>query len=81
MSEEPENLVLIYLRRIDQRQERMEETLGDHGRRLSRIEAELGRLIRDRGDDVEERAHLQAKLDRLRDEVERIKRRLDITEG
>ena len=78
MSDEPENLVLVYLRRIDANVQDIQRGQADHARRLTRIESELGRVIRDRGDDFESRAHLQAQVDRLREELERVKRRLDI---
>ncbi len=50
MSEDPENLVLVYLRRIDQRQERMDATLGDVLSRLSRLEEGQVRMRRDQAD-------------------------------
>lgn len=81
MSTEPENLLLVYLRRIDERQARMEETLAEHGRRLVRIETEIGRLVRDRGGDLEDRAHLEARIDRFSERLDRIERRLDLREG
>ena len=38
MPEEPENLTLRYLRRIDERTARIEETQTEHGERLTTIE-------------------------------------------
>jgi septal ring factor EnvC (AmiA/AmiB activator) len=76
MTEEVENL-----RRIDANVQELQRGQAEHGRRLNRIEAELGRLVRDRGDDIEARAELQAQVDRMREDIERIKRRLDLSDA
>ena len=78
MTDEPENLVLIFLRRIDQRQERMEQALGEVLTRLSRLEEGQARVRRDQAVDAETVTHLQAQLDRYSERLERIERRLDI---
>jgi len=78
MSDEPENLTLVYLRRIDANIQELRSDVRDVRNRVTLIESQLGRLLRDRGDDFESRAHLQAQVDRLREELERVKRRLDI---
>ncbi|MDX2103391.1 MAG: hypothetical protein SF002_12740 [Alphaproteobacteria bacterium] len=80
MTKDPENLVLVDLRRMDQRLERIEGTLGEHGRRLTRIEDGLARTRRDQAADAETVAHLQAQVDGLRDQIARIERRLDRSE-
>lgn len=80
MSAEPDNLTLVFLRRIDAGLQDIRVVLQDHGQRLTRIEGQLGGLVRDRGDDIEARSHLQAQIDRMRGELDRIKRRLDIVE-
>ena len=80
MSEEPENLVLVYLRRIDGRQERMEAMLADHGQRLSRIEFANARLLGNQGADAEGAALQHLQIDRMRAEIDRLKRRLDIVD-
>lgn len=80
MSDEPENLVLVYLRRMDAKIDKVIDTQQEHGHRLSRVESQLAGLRRDQGSDAEAVAHLQAQMDRLRDELDRVKRRLDIVE-
>jgi chromosome segregation ATPase len=80
MTDEPENLVLVYLRRMDQRQERMEQHLVEIRARVSDLSRSAG-LRRELASDAENVSHIQAQLDRLRDEMERVKRRLDITQG
>ena len=80
MTDDLENLTLVYLRRIDQRQERMEATLSEFLVRLTRIEEGQARVRRDQAGDAEAVVHLQAQLDRFRDDVTQIKRRLDLAD-
>ena len=81
MADEPENLTLRYLRRIDERTGRIEETQTEHGERLTTIERMLAALRREQALDAEARASLEARIDRLVAEVNRIKRRLDSTDA
>jgi hypothetical protein len=41
MADDPNTLIRVYLRRLDQRLERMETVLSEHGRLLTRIERRL----------------------------------------
>ena len=77
---DPDNLVLVYLRRMDAKLDSVIETQADHGHRLSRVESQLAGLRRDQGSDAEAVALIQAQMDRLRDRLTRIERRLDIAE-
>jgi len=56
----------------------VKEMLREHGLRLNRIETGVAGL-RDQAGDAEAIAQVQAQVDRLRDEIERIKRRLELT--
>ena len=47
MSDQPENLMLIMLRRIDERTDRMETRLNAMDRRLISVELKLAELARD----------------------------------
>ncbi|MEI7607781.1 MAG: hypothetical protein WCJ64_10395 [Rhodospirillaceae bacterium] len=78
MTEEPENLVLTYLRALRADISDIKETQREHGYRLTRIEGSIAGLRRDQAGDAETVAHLGARIDGLRDDVNRIKRRLDI---
>ena len=80
MAEEPESLVPVYLRRIDGRQEKMEVLLADHAQRLNRIELSTVRLLHNQAADAEGVALIQIQVDRMRAEIDRIKRRLDLTD-
>jgi predicted nucleic acid-binding Zn-ribbon protein len=80
MSSEPENLVLTYLRRLDAKVDRLAETMTEHGRRLARIEVEVARGRRDQAADAQVVVDIQVQVDRLREEIDRINRRLDIVD-
>lgn len=78
MSDDPENLVLVYLRRIDARQERMEREMSRHFIALEgRMSALEGRMT-----GVE--ARMTAIEDWSRDvthRLDRIERRLEIADA
>lgn len=78
MPDEPENLTLVYLRRIDQRQERMEGTLAEIILRMNDQSRMIAGMRRDQAGDAETVMHLQAQLDQMREQIERLNRRLDI---
>jgi archaellum component FlaC len=67
MADEPENLVLQYLRRIDQRVERLAHDMQDMKLRMTNIEEGL--------------AGVNRRLDRLEQRVERTERRFDLVEA
>ena len=78
---EPDNLVLEHLRAIRGDLAGLRELLSEHSVRLTEIAGSVAGLRRDQALDAESAAHLAARIDRIRDEVERIKRRLEINEG
>jgi hypothetical protein len=67
MTDQPDNLVLALLRRIDDRTQRMADDLQDLKVRVTSVEEGL--------------AGVHRRLDRLEYRVERIERRLEITEA
>jgi glutathione S-transferase len=71
MTDEPDNLVLRYLRRIDERLERVEADLRDLKGRMTLVEERLGYL-------EVAIAHQSARIDRIEDRLARIERRLDL---
>jgi hypothetical protein len=79
MSDQPESLVLQLLRalRIEVAELRHEHR-EDH-ERLIRIELAVAGLRRDAAHDAEARAESEVRFDRLRQRLERIERRLDLT--
>lgn len=67
MSDRPEGLVLVLLRRLDQRMGERRADIGEIRARLGIIEAQYSSLSR--------------RLDRVGGDVALIKRRLDLVEG
>jgi hypothetical protein len=53
MTTEPENLVLVYLRRIDQRQERMEQAVSPNCHRIAGVVLAQRRNLRPAGDETD----------------------------
>lgn len=78
MTENVENLILELLRGMRSDLTEVKEVLREHGLRLNRIEAGVAGLRRDQAGDAEAIAQVQAQVDRLREEIERIKRRLEL---
>jgi archaellum component FlaC len=66
MAEQPENIMLATLRKIDQRTERMAEDLQDLKVRVTSVEEGLAGVNRG--------------LDRLESRVERIEKRLELSD-
>jgi septal ring factor EnvC (AmiA/AmiB activator) len=66
MADEPDNIVLAILRKIDQRTERMAEDLHDLKTRVTAVEEGL--------------AGVHRRLDRLEVPVERIEKRLQLSD-
>lgn len=80
MAEEPKDFVLAYLRRIDAGMEEVRHGQTEILSRLASVELSIAALRRDHGADAETVARLQAGMDRLREGLGKINRRLDIAE-
>ena len=63
---EPDNIVLVYLRRIDEKVDRLADDLRDLKVRMTGVDENL--------------AGVQRRIDRLEMRLERIERRLDLVE-
>ena len=81
MSDEPFNLVLEHLKALRADMAALRGILGEHGERLSRIEIGVSRYRRDQAEDAETVAHMEVRPDRLRDDIEMIKPRLDLRDA
>jgi predicted nuclease with TOPRIM domain len=66
MSDEPDNRLLVYLRRIDTKVDGLREDMREVGQRIGLLEGQY--------------ASLSPRVDRIEDRLERIERRLDIAE-
>ena len=73
MSDEPDSLVLRYLRNLDARLDRIERTQQEMLGRLSSVERDLAGIKADM-------AGLHVRLDNVNYRLDRIERRLDLTE-
>ncbi len=67
MADEPDNLMLIYLRRIDEKVDRLIDEVRDLKVRTTSVEENL--------------AGVHRRLDRIEMRVERIERRLDLVDA
>ncbi|MDK9721636.1 MAG: hypothetical protein OEL53_10685 [Rhodospirillales bacterium] len=76
-----ENLVLEHLRAIRADVGVLREDTREVKLRLNELQASTAGMRRDQALDAETSAHLQAQFDRLREDVDRIKRRLDLAEA
>ncbi len=75
MSDEPDNLILIYLRRLDAKLDGVIEVLADHGRRLTALEIAVANLA---ATEASHYANLALRVDRVEERLLRIERRLDL---
>lgn len=66
MAEEPDNLVLSYLRRIDEKMDRLVDDMHDIKVRLTAVEEGL--------------VGVQRRVDRMESRLDRVERRLDLVE-
>jgi predicted nucleic acid-binding Zn-ribbon protein len=71
MSDAPENITLVYLRRFDERQARMESDIREIKDRLGILETQTAGL-------GNQYASLSRRLDTLDERLARIERRLDL---
>jgi hypothetical protein len=71
VSGEPDNLILVYLRRMDGKLDRLADGVGDIGRRVTSLETKVALLHGDFAAQSE-------RIDRIELRLERIERRLDI---
>ena len=67
MTGEPDNLVLVYLRRIDEKVDRLRDDVQDMKVRMTSLEEGV--------------VGVQRRIDRLEMRVERIERRLDLVDA
>ena len=67
MADEPDNLVLVYLRRIDEKLDRVADDVRDLKVRMTAVEESV--------------VGLQRRLDRLDVRVDRIEKRLDLVDA
>ena len=74
MSDAPDNQVLVYLRRLDEKMDRVAEGMRDLKHRVTAVERQLGEVFVGM-------AALHARMDRVDSRLERIERRLDLADA
>ena len=79
MSEKVENLMLEHLKRFQATLERIESKISELTMRQNETYSAVIGLRRDQAQDAEVAAHLQVQLDAVRDRLDRIERRIEIT--
>ena len=79
MTENVENLMLEHLKRFQATLERMDARLEELTVRQTETHTAVLALRRDQVSDAEVSAHLQVQLDRMRGRLDRIERRLELT--
>ncbi len=78
MSEEPEGLVLVFLRRLDAKIDRLTDDVADVKHRLTAVEIALGSLA---ATEASHYANSSLRSDKFDERLDRIERRLDIREA
>lgn len=78
MSDQPENLMLVYLRRLDTKLDQVIDTQADHGRRLTTLELAVGSLA---STEAGHYANTMLRMDTLSERLNRVERRLDLNEA
>ena len=81
MVDEPENLVLVYLRRIDSKIDALTYEVRELKERVSALELGQAALRKEIAFLAETDARMQISMDRMREDLSRIQRRLDLTEA
>lgn len=79
MTEEPENLVLVYLRRIDAKVDQLIDDVRDLKLRVTSLEGQVADLHRQMAHLHGDFAGQSARIDRIEARLERIERRLELT--
>jgi hypothetical protein len=78
MSDQPENLTLIFLRRLDSKMDSLAQDFADLTHRMTAVEIQLGSMA---STEQSHYASLAMRLDRHDARVESIERRLDLAEA
>ena len=78
MSEAPESLTVIFLRRLDAKTDRLAEDMREVKQRLTGLEVVVGNLA---ATELSHYAMTAERVDRLSQRIERIEARLDLREA
>ena len=78
MSDQPDNLMLVFLRRLDVKMDGLVQDIAELKHRMTAVEIQLGSMA---STEQSHYASLALRLDRHETRLERIERRLDLVEG
>jgi predicted nucleic acid-binding Zn-ribbon protein len=81
MAKEPENLVLVYLRRVDEKVDRLRDDVRELKSGLSELKTGLNGVRRDLIALAEADARLELIVDRQGERLDKIERRLDLRDS
>jgi chromosome segregation ATPase len=80
LSDEPDSLILRLLRRIDDKVDRLIESVGDLKGRVTSLEERTSRVQAELASIHSDFAGQSVRIDRIEGRLERIERRLDLSE-
>lgn len=80
MTTEPDSIVLRFLRRLDEKIDRIAEDTADLKRGQIDLARQVAALRRDQAGDAESVIHVSERLDRFDRRLTRVERRLEIAE-
>jgi len=75
MSDQPENIMLVYLRRIDAKLDRLAEDVADLKQRMTALEIQVANLA---ATEASHYGNTSLRIDRIEARLDRIERRLDL---
>jgi predicted nucleic acid-binding Zn-ribbon protein len=76
MTDAPENIVLVYLRRLDEKLDGLVEDLRELKHRMTTVEQQIASLS---ATEANHYASLASRMDRIERRLDRIERRLELT--
>ena len=75
MAEEPENLTLVFLRRLDAKMDGLVADVRDLKGRMTMVETQIGQMM---NNEQSHSAAIMSRLDRMEGHLDRIERQADI---
>ena len=75
MSDEPENLMLVYLRRLDSKMDHLASDMQELKHRMTTLEVQVGQMV---SSEMNHYASVSGRLDRIEARLDRLERRADI---
>ncbi|MDY0331810.1 MAG: hypothetical protein RBR52_15130 [Thiomonas sp.] len=79
MTDNTENLILEHLKRFQAGQDRIERKLDELPNRIAHLEVSISRVARDESSNYAEIIQDRHTVDRLKERLERIERRLELS--